>query len=130
MTLKIHKLNAKAADFRSKLQQALAWENLSDTSVATRVQEILADVRLRGDAAVLHWTNTFDKLNATNCEQLKIAPARLQQVFDPVIAQFGNMVEVGPWGLRITPEGRPLARMVANMMDSYMAAPTSHSSAV
>ena len=46
------------------------------------------------------------------------------------IAQFGNMVEVGPWGLRITPEGRPLARMVANMVDAYMAAPTSHSSAV
>ena len=59
-----------------------------------------------------------------------LSPVRLQQVFDPVIAQFGNMIEVGPWGLRITPEGRPLARMVANMMDSYMAAPTSHSSAV
>ena len=55
---------------------------------------------------------------------------QLQEVFDPVIAQFGNMVEIGPWGLRITPEGRPLARMVANMLDAYMAAPTSHSSAV
>ena len=59
-----------------------------------------------------------------------LTPARLQEVFDPVIGQFGNMVEVGPCGLRIAPEGRPLARMVANMLDSYMAAPTSHSSAV
>lgn len=59
-----------------------------------------------------------------------LTPARLQQVFDPVIGQFGNMVEVGPWGLRITPEGRPLVRMVANMLDTYMAAPTSHSPAV
>lgn len=59
-----------------------------------------------------------------------LTPARLQQVFDPVIGQFGNMVEVGPWGLRITPEGRPLVRMVANMLDTYVAAPTSHSPAV
>ncbi len=59
-----------------------------------------------------------------------LTPAQLQQVFDPVVAQFGNMVQLGPWGLRITPEGRPLARMVANMLDAYTAAPTSHSSAV
>ena len=32
--------------------------------------EILADVKQRGDAAVLHWTNTFDKLGATNIEAL------------------------------------------------------------
>ena len=59
-----------------------------------------------------------------------LTPAQLQQAFDPVVAQFGNMVQLGPWGLRITPEGRPLARMVANMLDAYTAAPTSHSSAV
>ena len=79
MTVKLHKLNASAADFRSELQKALAWENLSDASVASRVQEILTDVRQRGDDAVLHWTNTFDKLNATDFQQLKIAPERLQR---------------------------------------------------
>ena len=79
MTVKLHKLNAKAADFRSELQKALAWENLSDASVASRVQEILTDVQQRGDDAVLHWTNTFDKLAATDFQQLKIAPERLQQ---------------------------------------------------
>lgn len=59
-----------------------------------------------------------------------LSPVRLQQVFDPVIARFGGMVEVGPWGLRIPPEGRPLTRMIANMLDAYQAAPASHSSAV
>lgn len=59
-----------------------------------------------------------------------LTPIRLQQIFDPVIARFGGMVEVGPWGLRIAPEGRPLTRMIANMLDAYQAAPASHSSAV
>lgn len=79
MTLKIRKLDATADNFRSALQQALAWENLSDANVASRVDEIIADVRQRGDDAVLHWTNTFDRLNVTDCRQLKIAPERLQQ---------------------------------------------------
>ncbi|MEY4640751.1 MAG: histidinol dehydrogenase [Pseudomonadota bacterium] len=78
-SLSMTRLDAAAADFSTRLKVALAWENLSDSSVATRVQEILDDVRLRGDAAVLHWTNTFDRLNAPNIEALEIPRARLQQ---------------------------------------------------
>jgi histidinol dehydrogenase len=79
MTVKLRKLNANAATFRNELRDALAWENLSDATVASRVQEILSDVRARGDDAVLHWTNTFDNLNAGNFQQLKIMPDRLQE---------------------------------------------------
>ncbi|MTE00130.1 oxygen-independent coproporphyrinogen III oxidase [Paracoccus sp. YIM 132242] len=79
------------------------------------IEQLMCDFRIDADEMVRDYGLT---------------PTRLQEVLDPVIAQFGAMVEVGPWGLRITPEGRPLARMVANMLDSYMAAPTSHSSAV
>lgn len=56
--------------------------------------------------------------------------AQLQAALAPVAARFAGVVQTGPFGLRITPEGRPLARMVANMLDAYVAAPTSHSSAV
>jgi histidinol dehydrogenase len=79
MTLSITRLDASAADFAEQLQEALAWENLSDGAVTARVQEILGDVKQRGDAAVLHWTNTFDRLNASSIETLSIPRARLQQ---------------------------------------------------
>lgn len=59
-----------------------------------------------------------------------LTAARLQAIFDPVVAQFGNMVQLGPWGLRIAPEGRPVARMVARMLDAYAASPDAHSSAI
>jgi histidinol dehydrogenase len=100
MTVKLHKLNAKAADFRSELQRALAWENLSDASVASRVQEILTDVRQRGDDAVLHWTNTFDKVNATDFQQLKIAPERLQQALATLPVDQANALRTAAARIR------------------------------
>jgi len=79
MTLKIRRLQANAPDFRQRLRAALAWENLADSNVTARVQEIIADVQVRGDAAVLHWTNTFDRLDATDMLALSIPQARLQR---------------------------------------------------
>ncbi len=79
MTLLIKRLHSSDVNFRAQLRAALAWENLSHTNIASRVQEILADVKKRGDEAVLHWTNTFDKLGIDNIAALKIAPERLQQ---------------------------------------------------
>ena len=79
MSVSIRKLQASAPAFRQQLKAALAWEALSDASVNSRVQEIIDDVRARGDSAVLHWTNTFDRIGASDIAMLKIAPERLQQ---------------------------------------------------
>jgi oxygen-independent coproporphyrinogen-3 oxidase len=59
-----------------------------------------------------------------------MSPEQVAVVLSPVKQHFGGMVELDAKGLRITPEARPLTRMVANMLDAYMAAPSSHSSAV
>jgi histidinol dehydrogenase len=78
MSVTIRKLQAAAPAFRQQLKAALAWDALSDAGVNERVQQIIDDVRARGDAAVLHWTNTFDRLGADDILALKIAPERLQ----------------------------------------------------
>lgn len=77
--LKIRRLQANTPDFRHKLRAALAWENLADSNITARVQEIISDVQERGDAAVLHWTNTFDRLAAADMQALSIPQARLQR---------------------------------------------------
>jgi len=79
MTLRIRKLNASDADFSAALDAALAWEALADSTVETRVRDIINDVRERGDAAVLEWTNRFDKLDASDFTALRVAPERLQK---------------------------------------------------
>lgn len=56
--------------------------------------------------------------------------ADLRALFAPIAAQFGEAVQVGPSGLRITEMGRPLTRMIANALDAYACAPTGHSPAI
>ncbi len=53
--LDIARLTTKDADFEVRLDALLAWEGVSDTEVQQRVDEILAAVKRRGDAA---WWNT------------------------------------------------------------------------
>ena len=55
---------------------------------------------------------------------------RLAQIFAPIIARFGDMVECDAQGLRIPLRGRSLTRMIAQMFDAYDMAPSSHSSAI
>jgi histidinol dehydrogenase len=86
MSVSIRKLQASAPAFRQQLKAALAWESLSNASVNERVQQIIDDVRTRGDAAVLHWTNTFDHLGAADVSALRIAPERLQRALDALPA--------------------------------------------
>ena len=54
----------------------------------------------------------------------------LAQLFAPIAARFGDMVEWGPQGLRIPLRGRSLTRMIAQMLDAYDMAASGHSSAI
>ena len=55
----------------------LAFETAQDDSVDAVVANILKDVKARGDAAVLEYTNRFDKTNASNLTELEIGKAEL-----------------------------------------------------
>jgi len=76
--VKIVRLDAVASDFRSQLDARLAWDSASDESVNQTVREILADVRKRGDAAVVAYTNRFDRMNAENMGALEIPLSNLK----------------------------------------------------
>ncbi len=54
----------------------------------------------------------------------------LAQLFAPIAARFGDMVEWGAHGLRIPLRGRSLTRMIAQMLDAYDMAASGHSSAI
>ncbi len=68
----VTRLNFQQADFWSKLSDLLAWEGVSDTSVTDTVRNILADVKQRGDAAVVEYSQKFDRVKATQLSDLEI----------------------------------------------------------
>ncbi len=68
----VSRLNFQQADFWSKLSDLLAWEGVSDTAVTDTVRHILADVKQRGDAAVVEYSQKFDRVKATELSDLEI----------------------------------------------------------
>jgi histidinol dehydrogenase len=75
----ITRLNSTDPDFQARLEQLLAWEAVSDAQVESTVRAILADVRARGDAAVVEYTNRFDRTHADSMADLEIPLARLHE---------------------------------------------------
>lgn len=76
--MKIKRLSTQSADFLSELKALLAFETAQDDNIDQVVANILKDVKARGDAAVLEYTNRFDKTNADSLTQLEIPQAELQ----------------------------------------------------
>jgi len=77
--LDIQRLNTAEADFWSRLEALTAWEGVADEAVAAIVREILAEVRQRGDDALLEYTYRFDRLDAACAADLEIPADRLQE---------------------------------------------------
>ena len=75
--IKVRRFSSADSDFEIKLKTLLAFETAQDDSVDEVVASILKDVKKRGDAAVLDYTNRFDKTNASSLAQLEIPKSEL-----------------------------------------------------
>jgi histidinol dehydrogenase len=75
--MKIKRFSTQDADFDKNLKELLAFETAQDDSIDLVVADILRDVKKRGDAAVLEYTNRFDKTNATSISELEISQTEL-----------------------------------------------------
>ncbi len=75
----IPRLDTRADGFAEAFARLLARAGETDAEVERRVREIIADVRARGDAALLEYTRRFDRLEATAVTALEIPRARLEQ---------------------------------------------------
>ncbi|ANG62064.1 histidinol dehydrogenase [Marinobacterium aestuarii] len=80
--LNIQRLDAGAADFEASLQKLLAWEAVSDSGVNATVDEILGRVRTQGDAAVVEYSNRFDRVGVSSMAELEISRERLEQALE------------------------------------------------
>lgn len=77
MSINIKKFSTLDAGFNDQLHALLAFETAQDDSIDAVVANILKDVKTRGDAAVLDYTNRFDKTSATSMAALEISQQEL-----------------------------------------------------
>jgi histidinol dehydrogenase len=64
----------------------LHWSADTDAAIEQRVADILADVKQRGDAAVLEYTARFDGLQADSMAALELTQAELKAAFESLPA--------------------------------------------
>ncbi|MEC8443417.1 MAG: histidinol dehydrogenase [Pseudomonadota bacterium] len=82
MSIEIRRFRSDQADFAQKMDELLAWEAVSDTGVQSAVTNIVNDVRTRGDAALVEYTNRFDRMSVDSMAALELSQAQLQEALD------------------------------------------------
>jgi histidinol dehydrogenase len=77
------RLNASDASFDADFRKLLFAKREEEEDVAQVVRGIIADVRARGDAALIELTNKFDRAGVTK-ETLKLSPAEIEAALSQV----------------------------------------------
>ena len=92
--MNIRKLSSRAAGFKEDLTKLLAFEETADEKLEATVASILADVRKRGDAAVLEYTRKFDRLPLADATAMELPKSELKAAFDALPAEQKSALEL------------------------------------
>jgi len=87
-------LNSQDENFWQDLDKLLAWESLSNTEVENTVKQILNEVKIFGDKALIEYTNKFDRMNISSAPELEIPHSRLAKALDNISLQEKDALEV------------------------------------
>jgi histidinol dehydrogenase len=105
----IRTLTTSDPDFASRLDALLAWESVSDAAVNATVEQIIAEVRARGDAALLEYTRRFDAWDPATVADLALPPRRLEQAWRAVPEDQRQALERAAERVRAYAEHQKLA---------------------
>ncbi|MBI2308705.1 MAG: histidinol dehydrogenase [Rhodocyclales bacterium] len=104
----IKRLNSADAGFTAQLDLLLAFEGAQDDRIDQTVAAILADVKQRGDAAVIEYTNRFDRLSAKSMAELELSRAELEAALAGLPADRRAALEAAAARVRSYHERQPL----------------------
>jgi histidinol dehydrogenase len=80
------RLSTASSTFEAEFKARLHWSAETDAGIEQRVADILRDVQVRGDAAVLDYTARFDGLQVDSMAELELTQAELKLAFDALPA--------------------------------------------
>ena len=83
----IRRLDTRDDNFDAALRELLTREAVSDAAVFATVDDVLQQVRSRGDTALLEFTARFDRVEAQSAAELEMPIERLRQAFEGLDAR-------------------------------------------
>ena len=105
----IKQLNTKQGDFWQQLDAVLAFDSVSDEQVFNTVNTILNDVKKRGDAAVVEYTNKFDRVSTQAMSELEIPLSRLEESLNKIPVEQRQALEKAAARVRAYAEHQKVA---------------------
>lgn len=98
--VKVKRLNSKDAGFKDTLLSSLSLPMADDEAIDAVVVKILAQVKDRGDAAVLEFTKQFDRLDVASVSELEISSAELKKSYEGLSAEQKNALDIAAQRVR------------------------------
>ena len=74
----IQRLSSRDPGFEGSLERLLAFESAQDERVDSAVADILAQVKVHGDAALIQYTSRFDRFAVSSAAELELPKTALQ----------------------------------------------------
>jgi histidinol dehydrogenase len=87
-------LNARDDNFAESLQSLLNRSHQQIEGVDEVVADIVSNVRLRGDQALLEYTAKFDRLDVADVSELEIPSSRLQQAIATISDEQRDALDI------------------------------------
>ena len=82
----IKQLSSTDSGFTAALEKIMAFEDAQNAAVDSTVADILANIKKRGDEALLEYTRCFDHLDAASIAKLELSRKDLQQALQSIPA--------------------------------------------
>jgi len=98
--IKVKRLNSKDAQFKDTLLSSLSLPMADDEAIDAVVVKILAEVKARGDEAVLALTKQFDHLNVASVVELEISRKELEQAYQGLSVEQKNALDIAAQRVR------------------------------
>lgn len=105
----VRRLDTRAADFSAQLDALLDRAPEASVEVARVVDEIVAEIRMRGDAALVELSNRFDRRNIKSVNEFEVPKAEWQQAWDMQPADLRAALEAAAARIRAYAEHQKLA---------------------
>ena len=90
----IRRLQSDETGFAEQLTQLLSVDSTETNHIREVVAGIIAEVKQRGDAAVLAYTSKFDDLDVSSVSELEVTKDRLRLAFDNIDSLVREALQV------------------------------------
>jgi histidinol dehydrogenase len=107
--LVLRRLDSAARGFDAELAALIAFEAAQDPAVDATVAAVVADVRARGDVALLYYTARFDRLPVPSVAALEITAAEMRHAFEALPADQRTALETAATRVRAYHERQKMA---------------------